>query len=457
MKIPEHPPDFQDLFARAKSSKGDLDEIIRLARPTDGKGRYLHWDRMRRLSPPKGLDHRQWWLGTAIARLAIARRLPLTDTEGKPFRFGYIDRMQQSLHRIDQQAGGELMIDHPLVGDIVGRRYLVSSLIAEEAITSSLLEGAATTRQEARELLRSERRPNNHGERMVFNNYQAMIRAKELIDEPLTPDGVLSLHRSIVDDTLEHAEHAGRLQRKGEKRVAVYYRDRVVHRPPPASELPRRLEALCSFANEESGEGFIHPVVRAIVLHFQAAYDHYFVDGNGRLARALFYWSMLRKGYWLSEYISISRILLRAPARYAKSYLYVETDNNDLIYFILHQLDAIEKALDDLRDYLAHKAERAKRIEEMMAGGAILNPRQISIVGDLLRNMSLPMTVKDHARSKSIALQTARTDLESMESSGLLSRRRVGKRFVFTAVPDFADRLRALPQNPGRRRSSAAI
>ena len=457
LKIPASPPDFEDLITQAISSKGDLDEIVRRTRPTDSKGRYLHWDQMCRRQPPKGLDHRRWWLGTAIARIAISRRLPLTDVEGKPFRFGYIDRMQHGLHRIDQQAGGELMIDHPIVSDIVGERYLVSSLIEEEAIASSLLEGAATTRREAKELLRSGRRPSNHGERMVLNNYRAMARAKEMIGEPLTPEGVLSLHRSVVEDTLENVEDAGRLQRKGERRVVVSYQDSVVHRPPSASELPRRLEALCRFANDESGEGFIHPVVRAIVLHFQAAYDHYFVDGNGRLARALFYWSMLRQGYWLSEYISISRILLESPAKYAKSYLHVETDGNDLIYFILHQLEAIERALDRLRDYLLHKAEQAKRIEGMMAGGLVLNPRQISIVGDLLRNMTIPLTVKGHARGKGVTLQTARTDLEGMESLGLLSRRRVGKRFVFTAVPDFADRLRGLPRSPGGGRSAAAV
>ncbi len=444
MKTPEHPPDFKELFVEAQSS--DLfPDLIRRIQPTDAKGHYLHWDEMLRRQPPEGLDHRQWWFGTALARLAIARRLPLKDVDGKPFRFGYIDRMQQSLHRIDQHAGGEMMVDHPIDGDVLGRRYLVSSLIEEEAISSSLLEGAATTRREAKELLLSERRPNSHGERMVLNNYRAMLRAKELVAEPLSPKGVLSLHHSVTEDTLDDPADVGRLQSEGEKRVHVSYGARVVHRPPAASELPERLEALCRFANEEgSDEGFVHPVVRAIVLHFQAAYDHYFVDGNGRLARTLFYWSMLRKGYWLSEYISISRVLMRAPAKYAKSYLHVESDDNDLTYFILHQLEVIERAMDRLRAYLDRKANEVREAERMMAGSADLNSRQLSIVGDLLRNKAIPMTVKRHARARDVSLQTARSDLEGMESLGLLSRRRVGKRFEFIAPPDFAERLRAL-------------
>jgi hypothetical protein len=73
----------------------------------------------------------------------------------------------------------------------------------------------------------------------------------------------------------------------------------------------------------------VHPVLRAILLHFMIGYDHPFADGNGRTARALFYWSMARSGYWLMEYTSISHILRKAPARYMRAYLHTETDKND--------------------------------------------------------------------------------------------------------------------------------
>jgi Fic family protein len=53
---------------------------------------------------------------------------------------------------------------------------------------------------------------------------------------------------------------------------------------------------------------FIHPVVRAIILHFMIGCGHLFVDGNGRTARALFYWSVLHQKYRLMEFISISCI-----------------------------------------------------------------------------------------------------------------------------------------------------
>jgi Fic family protein len=61
---------------------------------------------------------------------------------------------------------------------------------------------------------------------------------------------------------------------------------------------------------------------------------HPFTDGNGRTARAIFYWYMLKKGYWL-ENLSISRIIKDTlKLNMKKSILYSEADGNDLGYFI---------------------------------------------------------------------------------------------------------------------------
>jgi Fic family protein len=98
--------------------------------------------------------------------------------------------------------------------------------------------------------------------------------------------------------------------------------------------LPQRLEALCQFANKPQEKASLHPVIRAILLYLWQGYDHPFRNGNGRSARALFYWRMLREGYWLFEFISISTVLKNASAQYGRSYLYTETDDNDATYFV---------------------------------------------------------------------------------------------------------------------------
>ena len=447
MKKPEQPPDLATLFAKiADDGTQPLHEIFSSGRPVDDQGRYLHWDQMRYREPPRGLTLQEWWASTAVSRLSQARTLPFTGTDGSPFRFTNIDRVQELVHRIDQQASGRIQTDEIVASVGSSDHYLVSSLV-EEAITSSLLEGAATTRRVAKELLTSGRRPRDTSERMVLNNYLAMQRAEELAasGEPLTSDHVLELHRIVTDGTLDDESEAGRLQQPGDKRVAIYWKDgQFLHRPPPAEELPARLAQLCAFANGATGQGFLHPVVQAVLLHFWIGYDHPFADGNGRTARALFYWSMLRSGYWLAQYISISAILRKAPAKYARSYLYAETDSNDVTYFVVCQLEVIRTAIAELRKYLTRKSGEIAHLERAMRGVPGLNHRQFAILSNALRDPDIYFTFAGQKRLHRVAYQSARTDLLGLEALGLLRKEQVGRTFEFWPVDGLAARLRAL-------------
>lgn len=443
MKIPQTPPPMPDLLVKLAGEPGRLATVLGEGRPVDAKGRYLHWDELRRRRPPDGLTLEDWWLSTAIARQGIARSLPLTDVDEQPFRFSNIDRIQELVHRIDQQASGRILADEVVTSLQSSNRYVISSL-HEEAITSSQLEGASTTRQVAKEMLRSGRRPQDRSEQMILNNFEVLQAAASLAADgaPLTPSDVLDLHRAVTRDTLDDERDGGRLQRPGDNRIAVVWSDgTVLHYPPPAEALPGRLELLCEFANGRSGEGFIHPVVRAIVLHFALAYDHPFVDGNGRTARALFYWSMLRSGYWLTQYLSISSILRVAPAKYVRSYLHVETDRGDLTYFVLHQLAVIERAIESLQAYLSRKMEEQRLAERLLRGSPHLNHRQIVLVGDAMRDPDSWFTIQAQARRHRVTYATARADLLGLEALGLFVKTRIGKKFVFRPGADLMARF----------------
>ena len=443
MKKPPSPPDMAQLLSEIADDPRRLLKVFSEGRPVDDKGRYLHWDQMRHRTPPHGLTSREWWAGTAASRANNARILPLAGTDGEPFRFTNIDRIQEMVHRIDQQASGRIESD-----DIVGsrNRYLVSSLV-EEAITSSLLEGAATTRRVAKELLRTHRAPRDTSERMILNNYLAMRMAQEIAGsgEPLVPDHVLELHRIVTEGTLDDESESGRLQEPGEGRVVVEWdHAQILHVPPPAEELPARLEQFCAFANGDVGAGFLHPVVRAILLHFWIGYDHPFIDGNGRTARALFYWSMLRSGYWLAQYISISAILRKSLSEYVLSYLYTETDSNDVTYFVIHQLEVLERAVEELRTYLGRRVSEISEVEKLLRGVPDLNHRQLAVIGEALRDPDAYFTIAGHERVHRVAYQSARTDLLGLQKLGVFRRIQSGKKFEFWPVDDLSDQLRAL-------------
>ena len=314
--------------------------------------------------------------------------------------------------------------------------------LIEEAITSSQLEGAAVTRQVASEMLRTGRRPRDADERMILNNYLTMRRIRDLRDQPLTPELIFELHRRVTDGTLEKPDASGRFRRADESiKVVDEIEGTVYHEPPAAEELPARLEAMCAFANGAAPDYFVHPVVRAILLHFWLAYDHPFWDGNGRTARALFYWCMLRHDYPLFEFISISQILLRAPVKYAEAFLHTETDENDLTYVLLHQAGVVREAVASLRDYLTEKRAELSRASVCLRGVAGLNHRQQALLMHALREPHTRYLITGHQRSHNVTHQTASNDLYDLVERGLLTVLPTGRPRIFLAKSDLAEKL----------------
>jgi len=431
MKVPARAPQFADLAKSLGQNK--LSQVFEVMGKVDD-GRYLHWDEIRYREPPHGLDHEQWWAAIKLGRERNARVVEgLDSADGCRFRYTLPDIVLEAVHSIDSQSRGSIGVIEPNMSNTDRNRYMVSSII-EEAITSSQLEGAATTRKDAAAMLRSGRQPQDQSERMIVNNYLAMQKILEITDQELSPEVIFNLHRILTAGTLKSPGASGRLQRADEERVRVYdERDNtILHTPPPADRLPQRLEYLCDFANgNTNSKGFLHPVVRAIILHFWLAYDHPFEDGNGRTARALFYWSMLRSGYWLFEYLSISSLLRKAPGQYARSYLYTETDGNDLTYFIASQLRVIQLSLHALEKYLDRKQKEIKEAESRIRDSAWMNHRQRALVAHALRHTTHQYSIESHKNSNKVAYATARADLLALSAKGILDQHKQGKKMIF--------------------------
>ncbi|OIO56576.1 MAG: Fic family protein [Alphaproteobacteria bacterium CG_4_10_14_0_2_um_filter_63_37] len=437
-KLPT-PPSIQDLMVADPSV---LARVVGRGIGAVVQGRYLHWEKLRHKSPPEGLNPEQWWLGIKLARMGQFRTLPLHDTAGKPFIYMLPDPVLEGLHRIDSMASGFIGSNDPLASEEHRDRFVFNSLV-EEAITSSQLEGASTTRQVAVEMLRAGRSPKDHSERMILNNFMAMRSIQQLSDRPMSLERLLELHRILTLETLDDPTAAGRLQREGEHRVQVFdtHTHDLLHTPPPASVLPERMAQLVAFANGQGDGTFVHPVIRAIVLHFWIGHDHPFIDGNGRTARALFYWSMLRSRYWLFSFISISKLLKKGSDRYKRAYLESESDDNDLTYFIVHQVETILTALEELQGYLAQKGAEVRAVEARLRTSRY-NHRQLALLGHALRHPGQRYTLRGHQTSQGIAYATARSDIFALAEDGLLEQRRVGgKTFEFFAPDNLQKRL----------------
>lgn len=443
MKIPMLPP--------KKPLKPNLIMLIlqdaEAIRPTTDKGEYLHWDKLRHLTAPYELPSEQWWFATKLARKAMYKQLPFEDKNHNPFVLATPDNVLYKLHAIDRSTGQTVESSSSVLNTQMRDTYLVQSL-TNEAITSSQLEGSSTTRKVAKEMLRTKRKPRNLSEKMIVNNYDAMQFVRDIKDEALTVDIILELHRILTKDTLENPNAVGCLRTSDD--IHVCDTDKILHTPPKAVELKERLIKLCKFANAKNDEDnfFIHPVIKAILLHFMLAYDHPFVDGNGRTARALFYWSMAQQNYWLMEFISISEIIKRAPSKYARAYLYTETDDNDMTYFIIHQLDVISQAITALYEYINKQSQEISETKGLLYANQVLqnklNYRQIALIKHALKHPNMYYQIESHRQSHNVTYDTARTDLLNLAKLGLLLKQKIGKAFSFAVPADLRKRIKEI-------------
>ncbi len=394
---------------------------------------YLYWSEFKHLPFPEGSSPDLAWFALKYNRNAHRKFLPFQDKAAIPFGYWQPDSVQEGLHFIDQNAGGQLLVNDGVLTDKNKQHYLFKSL-QEEAIASSQLEGAATTRQRAKEILQRKITPRTKAERMIVNNYRTIQDIRDFLDQPLDAKLILRIHQTITEGTLEDPASAGQFRMPGEN-IYVQKDGHVRFIPPDATQIAAYIDMLCKFANAEMPSYYIHPVIRAIIIHFMLAYVHPFVDGNGRTARALFYWYVLKQKYWLFEYLSISRVILQAPSQYEKAFLYTEHDEADLTYFITFHINVIMKAITEVRTYLAEKQRTQATHQHLLLNHPELNERQRALIIHAIANPTASYTINDYQSNNQVAYETARHDLMSLQKMELLIMRKSGNRFHFIA-PD---------------------
>ena len=376
---------------------------------------YEYWDKVKYKNIPESCTSvQELWTRVKASRITTT----VYTWETYNVTFGLTNRMQRMCHEFDMNFGGSWG-NSAVLSHENREQYLISSLM-EEAIFSSQMEGAATTRKVAKDMLRKKMAPKDKSQQMIANNYQTIRFIVENKEKPLTPELVFHIHHLMTEKTLENPEDAGRLRMNDDVVVEDGITHEVVHTPPPYQELPTFVEELCRYFNETNAKVFVHPIIRGIIIHFMIAYMHPFVDGNGRTARALFYWYMLKQGYWLMEYMSVSRVIASSKKSYEKAYQYVESDGMDLGYFIVYNLKVLDKAFKQLQAYLKKKQEEKTLANTFLQLGNI-NERQAQIIRMYIDNPNEVLTVKDVQTKFMVTATTAKSDITGLMQRGMLS------------------------------------
>ena len=382
---------------------------------------YLYWDKVKYLTP-KGVDPQLFW-----GAVKMKRQMQLQTIRFGKYTFSFMitPLMQSLLHEFDLKMGGSLSANG-VISPRDRQIYLVNSIM-EEAIASSQMEGASTTRKVAKDMLRKELRPKNRSQQMIVNNYATIKQLVEEKGQVLDLNMLLDIHRSITTNTLDNPEDEGRLRQTDDIYVIDAITGSVAHTPPSHTEIEELLHDLFAFASDKDKSNFIHPIIKGIILHFMLAWIHPFVDGNGRTARSLVYWYMLKKDYWMTEYLSISRVIYKNKKRYERMFLYTEADHMNMTYFIQHNLQVMKKAYEDLKTYLSVKMEERNSVLQYCDIEGI-NERQMQILKIINDTPSLVLSSLEVSNRFGISDKTARTDLKVLTELGYLKRIAINKK-----------------------------
>jgi Fic family protein len=405
---------------------------------------YRFWDEARRLPWPKDVTPMEGWAVIKHLRFLILSPFRvesvIRDEKGKPFSLlQSMPWFDDLLHRVDMELGGSLRVA-PVDTGGASRSRLIARGVMEEAIASSQLEGAHVTRSAAKKMLREGRVPRTRDERMILNNYNTMVRIeREFKDQPLSLDLLFQMHAMLTEGTIEDLAGVGTFRddegKPERERIAVRSNvdETIYHMPPPVSFVRREIERLIAYANDKEGEdvsdaGFMHPVFKAILLHFWVGYLHPFVDGNGRFARALFYWYLLRHGYWAFAYIPLSANIKQSAGQYGKAYVYAEQDDNDLTYFIDYNLRQIQRARNDFQKYVESKGADNSRVARIARERYRMNDRQIQLVRYFLDKEHENTSLKTHMNIHDISRPTAIHDFAGLLALGFVRVQRIGRK-----------------------------
>lgn len=384
---------------------------------------YLYWDKVKYLVP-KGIDSLVFWQAVKIQRQLSSQTIKF----GRYiFHFTITKNMLALLHDFDMNLGGSLGTKSIIPA--ADKNYYLISSIMEEAIASSQMEGASTTRRIAKDMLRKRLKPINKSQQMIVNNYETISKISKDKQADFSIERLLEIHRSIANKTLDNPEDEGVFRQNDDIFVVDGITGHVAHTPPSFKEIDAMIMDLCEFANSDNRENFIHPIIKGIIIHFVLAYIHPFVDGNGRTARSLFYWYMIKKGYWLTEYLSISRIIYTNKKAYEKAYQYTEHDGNDLSYFIQYHLDVMEKAFEELKKFLQRKIDEQQNVLRFV-GVSNINERQRYVLKTISESKRTLFTPKELATQFDISPKSARTDLQGLVEMGYLSQSHLNKRAI---------------------------
>jgi Fic family protein len=327
-----------------------------------------------------------------------------------------------------QQACTELNINPP---DALHLEALARQLLRAEAVASSRIEGLVLSHRRLARAFFIDPEGNDTAAAVVAN-VRATERAIELASsaEAITVGTIIEIHHTLFAGTRD--EGIGGLIREEQNWVGGSSSGPADAEfvPPPAEFVRPALEDLADFF----GRTDLAPVLQAAVAHAQFETIHPFLDGNGRVGRALIHVVFRRRGLTPYYVPPVSLVLAGRADRYVRGLTDYRFGNENAWYLTFGE--AVEAAADGAREFGKKVAALQQQWREL-AG----NPRPQSGARKLIDALPVHPVVnlKTVQEVTNVSPEAARQALNRLEEAGVLRTISVGRRNrAFESVGLFA-------------------
>ncbi len=240
------------------------------------------------------------------------------------------------------------------------------------------IEGNDLSKTEAEQVLAGYKIVGRERDIQEVLNYRNVLKfieefqGKTISEEVIKHLHALIAHRVLTDDQVGE-------YRKTQVVVKNAETGEITFRPPPAVEVPFLLADFIDWVNSV-GNDDIHPTIKAGIVHYELVRIHPFLDGNGRVARAVATLILFSEGYDIKRFFSLEEYYDREPLHYYEALQSVGINQGNLTNWLVYFTEGLAIELTRIKEKVKSLSTDLK-IKKSLGGQQLaLTERQIKIV-----------------------------------------------------------------------------
>lgn len=415
------------------SSKNKLNENVINRIHAAHRNEYPYWDKIKYLVHSES-ESEVFWGSIKLLREMTKKQTQIKSKNNKTFTYSKMLTIENTLKTIDFNRF--IKKNFSLTDD--QKNELIEKNCLAESIAAVRIEGVDISQTEARKLLRGQVSPNTMVEHLIVNMYQEM-RAISINSSrgEMSIELLMNLHKNLLKKAVSE-DDLGRFRTRDEHVVIMKNEKEIAFEPPDIDFIEDQIQGFCDYANNRDKSKDIHPVTKAILLHFWLIYLHPFKDGSVRIARVIFYCYLMKNGYEdFIQYISLSHAISKSQISYANAFIYSVQDDEDVSYFIDYNLKRIADAFSTFENNVKKEKEGSKEVIKYYQYN--LNKRQLRFVKELENYPEVHGSITAYMALNKISRRTAEYDFRQLIDQKIITKEKTGRKVYFALSGTYAN------------------